>query len=47
MKRLRVGPITQIAMALALMACMRRVHVILNTMMKTGRHWEVPTPSTP
>jgi hypothetical protein len=32
---------------LALMACMRRLLVILNTMMNTGRHWEVPTPSTP
>jgi transposase len=32
---------------LALMACMRRLLVILNTMMKTGRHWTVPTPSTP
>jgi transposase len=32
---------------LALTACMRRLLVILNTMMKTGRHWTVPTPSTP
>lgn len=32
---------------LALMACMRRLLVILNTMMKTGRHWEVSTLPTP
>jgi hypothetical protein len=29
------------------MACMRRLLVILNTMMKTGRHWNAPTLSTP
>jgi hypothetical protein len=26
---------------------MRRLLVILNTMMKTGRHWNAPTLSTP
>ena len=32
---------------LALMACLRRLRAILNTMMETGRQCEVPTLPTP